>query len=331
RRVARAAVGGGTPTLLEPDQLERLFRLLHRFEVEGPACVETSPSTATPDRLRVLQRHGVHRVSLGVQSFLEEETRALGRPQDPATLDCALRNLQRCGFPSLNLDLIYGIPGQTAATWERSLREALAWQPQELYLYPLYVRPLTGLDRRPPGPDWDRQRLELYRRGRDLLLSSGYRQLSMRHFSTTAQEDFGCQDDPMLGLGAGARSYTRRLHYSSEYAVSRAGVRAIVERFLTQDHQTARHGVWLSQDEQRRRWAIKTLLQVRGLDREAYMERFGADVLEHLPGLCELDGLLRREGRFLRLTDEGLERSDALGPWLYSRESRQRMEAYAWS
>src|SRR4029453_15173151 len=97
-------------------------------------------------------------------------------------------------FPVLNLDLIYGIPGQTGPTWAQSLAEALRWRPEELYLYPLYVRPLTGLGRRAaennavesPAAvntlDLLDDRLALYRQGRETLLAAGYTQLSMRQF-----------------------------------------------------------------------------------------------------------------------------------------------------
>ena len=63
------------------------------------------------------------------------------------------QRIRRAGFPTLNIDLIYGLPGQSVASWLESLRAALRWQPEELYLYPLYVRPLTGLERRTaPAP-----------------------------------------------------------------------------------------------------------------------------------------------------------------------------------
>src|SRR5205085_12428903 len=97
-----------------------------------------------------------------------------------------------------------------------SWREALHWDPEELYLYPLYIRPQTGLGRR--NGDGVEHRTDLYRLGRDLLLSQGYRQASLRCFrkpSTALPTNYGCQRDGMIGLGCGARSYTRELHYGS--------------------------------------------------------------------------------------------------------------------
>ncbi len=148
-RFAQAAVGGGTPTLLPAPLLARLLdrtaAALGCQLAAIPTSVETSPGTATADRLAVLAERGVSRISIGVQSFDEGEALALARRQRPGEVAAALDRIRAAGPADLNLDLIYGIPGQTVTSWEFSLRQALRWRPEELYLYPLYVRPLTGL------------------------------------------------------------------------------------------------------------------------------------------------------------------------------------------
>src|SRR5690606_28839892 len=144
------------------------------------------------------------------------------------------------GFQTLNLDLIYGLPGQTVSTWLESLQMALAYHPEELYLYPLYVRPLTGMDKL--DKNWDDVRLQCYRIGRDFLLENDYRQVSMRMFraNNTPENNtvYRCQEDGMLGLGCGARSYTREYHYSSEYAVGRQGVLEILQDYIKRAPQS---------------------------------------------------------------------------------------------
>src|SRR5262249_54845579 len=145
-----------------------------------PVTVETSPDTLTAGKVALLRARGVDRVSIGVQSFSESETADCGRPQSRADVDNALSLLAGGDTPAVNVDLIYGLPGQTVPSWLASVREALRFQPQELYLYPLYVRPLTGLGRsRKRGED---ARLEYYREARSLLLGEGYTQVSMRMF-----------------------------------------------------------------------------------------------------------------------------------------------------
>jgi oxygen-independent coproporphyrinogen-3 oxidase len=339
-RFARLAVGGGTPTFLNADELAMLFDLATEVGAEPgriPTSVETSPATVDADRLALLRERGVSRISLGVQSFWEAEVHAAGRPQRTADVEVALDRIRAAGFSTLNIDLIYGLPGQTVACWLHSLRSALRWRPEELYLYPLYVRPLTGLGR--AGRDWDDLRLECYRAGRDLLLDSGYEQISMRlfvarHAPAVAGPVYCCQEDGMVGLGCGARSYTRALHYSREYAVGAQGVRAILADYLSRPEDAAAfadYGFRLGPDDQRRRFVLQSLLQRNGLDWASYRSRFGTDALDDLPELAELAprGLAQSTAAGLRLTDAGLERSDTIGPWLYSARVRGLMEDYS--
>ncbi|TCO53716.1 STM4012 family radical SAM protein [Actinocrispum wychmicini] len=330
-KFAQAAIGGGTPTYLDARELERLLGLTRPVTGQVPLSVETSPDTATPDRLAVLADHGTTRISIGVQTFDDTEARAAVRPQKRSTVDRALAAIRDLPFPVLNIDLIYGIAGQTERSWRASLDAALTWQPEELYLYPLYVRPLTGLSTRPTEDEWDEQRLRLYRLGRDHLLAAGYRQHSMRMFRrqdapTLGGDEYSCQSDGMVGLGCGARSYTRRLHYSFDYAVAPTAVRGIIDDYVTRtDFTRAEVGVTMTDDELRRRHVIQSLLQADGLEKSLYRKNFGGE--PSLPELADR-GWLVDTGDRLVLTAEGLAWSDAIGPALFSPAVRAAMAAY---
>ena len=158
---SRFVIGGGTPTFLDRDDLHQVFTIAR--DVMGadlkavPIGIETSPDTLTGDHIAMFRGWGVNRVSIGVQSFIEGEAANSGRPQSRRDVDNALSLLADAQFPTFNIDLIYGLPGQTVGTWRYSLEEALRFGPQELYLYPLYVRPLTGLGR--SRKEWDDVRL----------------------------------------------------------------------------------------------------------------------------------------------------------------------------
>ncbi|MFF0598196.1 STM4012 family radical SAM protein [Streptomyces antibioticus] len=348
-RFATAAFGGGTPTFLTAAELERLCDIAeHRMGADLraiPLSVEASPATATADRLGVLADRGATRLSLGVQSFVDSEARAAVRPQRRADVEAALGRVRDARIPVLNIDLIYGIDGQTDRTWRQSLDAALAWRPEELYLYPLYVRPLTGLGRRGQDPDtgpgadpaWDEQRLRLYRAGRDHLLAHGYTQQSMRMFrraDAPAQgaDDYACQTDGMIGLGCGARSYTAGLHYSFDYAVGMHEIRGIIDTYVTTaDFTRAEVGYEMDPYERRRRHLLQSLLQADGLPAADYRARFGATPAEDFgPELARLAarGWLTESERILRLTPEGLAHSDAIGPELFSPAVRAAMAAY---
>jgi oxygen-independent coproporphyrinogen-3 oxidase len=332
-RFARWAIGGGTPTLLEAEQLERVFaELERRFVIDfaaAPGSVETSPETCTDERLAVLEARKTTRISIGIQSFVPEELRALGRPQAVSLAEQALDRIRARTFATLNIDLIYGIAGQTPASFVAAIERALAWAPEQLYLYPLYQRPLTGLGRH--GRSWDDQRLACLRAGRDYLGAAGYEQVSMRMFTKSGTGESGpsycCQADGMIGLGVGARSYTRTLHYSDDWAVGSAGVREIVAAWIERPRAQlgqARYGIVLDGDEQRRRWLIQSLLQIEGLSLPAYQVRFRSDAREDFAELDELleHGLLLAAGDRLIPSARGLEWADAIAPWLYSESVR---------
>lgn len=349
---ARLAIGGGTPTYLDERALHAVFDIAETTMgarlTRMPVSVETSPETATLGRLRALSARGVDRISIGVQSFHDAEVRGVGRAQEIRQVRAALERIRRVGFAALNIDLMYGLPGQTMVSWLDSIEQACAFEPEELYLYPLYVRPQTGLSRSSRArwaASWDAERLAMYRAGRDRLRERGYRQRSMRMFYRPAASTndirlstifsaYTCQRDGMVGLGAGARSYTDTVHYSTEYAVGSNTIKSIIQAYIdtpTADFATARYGVALDPEDRRRRHIILSLLSHEGLDTAAYQRRFGTDAVDDVPALGELVevGLARACGATLSLTDAGVERSDAIGPWLQSDRIRRLMAGFA--
>ncbi len=352
-RFARFALGGGTPSYLSAAQLKTLFADVRDIAGVDPRAIpsgmEVSPETVDAEKMALCRDAGIDRISMGIQSFADAEVRALVRPQQRAEVERAIHAIRDAQFSTLNLDLIYGIAGQSVASFLASIDSALAYAPEEIYLYPLYVRPLTGLGRiesrdgksrfalRPEPQD---DRAALYRAGRDALLAAGYRQISMRMFRAPHAPDDGdapaycCQDDGMVGIGCGARSYTRALHYSSEYGVSRRSVAEILSHYLERsdaEFAGADYGFALDGDEQRRRYVIQSLLIRSGLDRAAYRLRFDADCLDDLPQLRALEthGLATIDAGRIAPTAEGLARADTLGPWLISPAVADRMRAYA--
>ena len=344
RLVSRMAVGGGTPTYLTAGQLERLFDLAEQYFAASPqqvpTSVETSPKTALPDRLHVLRRRGVDRVSLGVQSFIDDETHAMGRPQSAQEVRAALERLR--AFPRLNIDLIYGGSTQTITSWIYSVRTALSYEPDELYLYPLYVRPGTGLGRRGSMRRSPAHALRLlYREARDLLRAHGYEQVSMRCFQKERETPavgpvYCCQTDDMLGLGCGARSYTTRLHYSSRFGVESTEVHAILEAWTRQSETDFGRAAWgcvLSEDDRRRRFVLQSLLTCAGLVESELKRLFQVCVADVVPELAKwiADGLIERTAGRVRLTSLRLECSDWIGPALYSPSNRAQFEKFALS
>ncbi len=347
RTFARAAIGGGTPTYLSSRHLEQLLRILQKNmqldPTHTPLGIEVSPATLDAEKLALLEQFSVDRISIGVQSFQDDELRSLARRQPSHERHRALTLIRESRISTLNIDLIYGIPGQTAGSWLAGLKQALDYAPQELYLYPLYIRNNSGLGKNSQGLSetngnliLNDSMLQLYRLGRDFLCEQGYRQISMRMFSkgdtaTSGLPEYSCQEDGMVGLGPGARSYTRGLHYSSQYASHHRDVRTLIEAYGRQtreDFTRAYHGFQLTPQEQQHRHLLQSLFLLEGLDKQDFRRRFQQEPTDSFPQLREiLNANLGEESpeRF-RLNAAGIERADLLAPWLASAEVKRRMQ-----
>lgn len=340
-KVSDLTIGGGTPLFLGERQLERVFAMVRgnvRYRQDPQIVVETAPNQTTRGRLKVLEEAGVTRVSMGIQSFSDRELQVLWRHHSAARAREALELLRAYDLPCINLDLIYGIPGQTVGSFLHTLEEALMYEPDELFIYPLYVKHGAGLEQRvregmvlDPGEAFTQ-----YQEASSFLRSEGFRQDSMRRFVRRGESSVSeCGSATSLALGCGGRSYLGNLHFCSPYAITQEACLAQIQRFeQTEDHTAITHGIFLSEEEEKRRYVIRHLFIYPGLDLRKYEEGAGVSVLEDLPilgewmeeGFLKIDRSHSRE--FLSLTEKGLGFSDRLGPRLISPQVRARMERW---
>ncbi|HBS59100.1 MAG TPA: coproporphyrinogen III oxidase, partial [Firmicutes bacterium] len=140
--VGTVFIGGGTPTCLASEELERLLALLQRsffIAADAEFTVEANPGTVTARKLEVLKAGGVTRLSFGVQAFQPELLAKLGRRHTPADVYTGFRLARERGFANINLDLMSGLPGQSLAQWRETLDKAIALQPEHIAAYSLKV------------------------------------------------------------------------------------------------------------------------------------------------------------------------------------------------
>ncbi len=177
--------------------------------------VEINPETIDLDYLRNLRAIGVNRVSIGTQSFSDEELKILGRIHDAAQARKSIEQARQAGFDNLSLDLIFAIPGQRLKDWERSLKQAIAFSPEHLSLYCLTVEPGTLLQKKISNGTFrkanDETERAMYLKSIEKLNSSGYRHYEISNFAKPGLE---CRHNrkywdgsPYLGLGPSAHSY----------------------------------------------------------------------------------------------------------------------------
>ncbi len=335
------AIGGGTPTFLTVDELELLFKSIIDFGVNPQqffGSIEASPKTLSSEKIALIKSYKIARLSMGIQSWIQDEMNALGRPQKIETTLKAVENIAQAGVEEFNLDLIYGTHNQTKESFLYSLEKTIHYQPTEIFLYPLYIRKLTGLGVK--NQKESQHQFELYITGRDFLLNNGYIQTSMRCFRRKEAIDcrpntnYSAITDNMIGIGAGARSYTKNLHYSTDYAVKRKEIKTIINEYMSTKHfKSVNYGVRLNIEEQKRRFLIKSLTDGGTLNTGLYEETFDKSPFEEFHILNELqerNWLTEITTNVFTLNQEGMCYEDVIGPALYSENSKQLMSDFEW-
>lgn len=338
RLVETAYFGGGTPSLLPLVEMERILaavRAAFRFRREAEISLEANPGTVDAAYLRGLRHLGINRLSLGVQSFQDDELAALGRIHTAKEARQGFSAAREAGFQRISLDLIYGLPGQPLQRWQANLEEAIALQPEHLSLYALTVEEGTGLaydvaHGLTPAPDPDAQ-AEMYEWAAERLARAGYQQYEISNWCLPGQQ---CRHNLVywrngqwLGLGPGAHSHWGRPCGPSGQTYRFANVYS-PQTYIRRVAETAERGVqpqaepssllrsmrqvaWRKLQTRQAAMADTAMLALRlneGLDLRAFARRFGPGAGQRLqPAFAEMTaaGLLEQVDGRVRLTPRG--------------------------
>ncbi len=218
--------GGGTPSELGPPDLHRVIRWVQEaFQVSPDAecSIECNPGTLSKSKLAKMRTMGFNRVSLGVQSFSDRFLRLLGRIHTSAEAREAYRLIRSAGFDNVNIDLIFGLPGQTLEDWRENLREAIELRPEHLSLYGLAIEPETEFGKLQRGgllQEIDEELgASMYETAVELTSAAGYEQYEISNFALAGRE---CRhnliywhNEEYLGFGVGAASYVDGVRWSN--------------------------------------------------------------------------------------------------------------------
>lgn len=305
-------IGGGTPTQLAPDELDRLLTIVRQWlplSPDGEFTIEANPAGFGIEKVDVLVAHGVNRVSLGVQSFSKLQLRTLERDHDAEQIARAVSAL-RGRIDNFGFDLIYGVPGQSLDEWGGALQSAVELRPAHVSTYGLtYEKGTSFWTRREQHrltPVDDAVEAEMYALAMSWLPEQGYAQYELSNFARS-----GCQSRhnavywqglPYYGFGPGAAAYlkgTRRTNHRS--------VTTWLKRVLAGESGVA-SGETLSPDERAREAVWLGLRQACGIDRGTFAARFGIEldtlIGPTLPKLID-SGWIADDGRSIRLTRTG--------------------------
>ena len=312
-------LGGGTPTVLDSQQLQRLFVTMKqnfRLLPDAEITVECAPGTLSPELVDTLLNCGVNRVSLGVQSFVDQEAASVGRLHKRATVLDDFARLRHAGIGNINVDLIAGLPHQTVATWQDSVHSAIDLGVPHVSVYMLEIDDDSRLGRELIAggtryhahfvPD-EELTADLYEMAGAKLNAAGVVQYEISNFARDGWQSRHnlkyWTRQPYLGFGVDAHSMLRSAN--GQYEAIRFSTPDLLDQYMA--------NAPLSQTEISRQAALEEnfFLGLRlnsGVDLNEVRRRFGQSAVEATsPSIAELKeaGLLERDGGRICLTSRG--------------------------
>lgn len=314
RQVGTVFIGGGTPSMLPAHDLAWLLdKLQHYFHWQSDAevTVEANPGTVDKEKLQALYHGGVNRLSLGVQACQPHLLKLLGRVHNLDQAVQAVDSARQVGFNNLSLDLIFGVPGQTLADWQQSLRLLTDLEPQHLSCYSLQLEegtPLTAAVERGELQCCDEDlELAMYNEAINFLNSKGYQHYEISNFAKPGFES--CHnlvywhDEEYIGLGPAAHSHVNRQRWANTGDISQyvAGMNKGVPE-LTEHYQ-------LTEADAMSETMFMGLRLLKGVNIDKFAKRFGCSITDVWPQQTAKligQGLIENTGTHIRLTNKGL-------------------------
>jgi oxygen-independent coproporphyrinogen-3 oxidase len=310
--VASLFLGGGTPSLMSGAALTSLLDGVAArvsIAVDCEITLEANPGAVDAGRFRAYRAAGVNRLSIGVQSLAADKLRALGRIHSPDDARRALSSARAAGFDNVNVDLMYGLPGQTLADALQDLDGALALAPEHLSWYQLTVEPNTPFYHRPPDLPDDETVGDIAEAGLDRLQAAGYARYEVSAFATAGRR---CRHNlnywhfgDYLGIGPGAHG-KRTLGHG---CIVRRSKRRSPQAYLARPGAAALSREWeLSAQDRSFEFMMNALRLVDGVDARCFTTRTGLslDAIAGARASAIERGLLAADPRCLRPTPTGL-------------------------
>ncbi len=308
--------GGGTPSLLTPNEFEKITSHINKsFEVlpEAEFTLEANPKTLTRENLSAYMSMGVNRLSIGVQSIHENELKTLGRIHNLADFLDSYTLARECGIKNINLDLMYGIPLQTKESFNKTLDTVISLSPSHLSLYGLILEEGTPFyDKRAalPLPSEDTE-CDMYYLALKKLKSAGY---SHYEISNYAKPGYECRhnlkywrDESYIGVGVSAYSY-----FNSE----RYGNSSLISEYLSENREKYSYREKIDRNDEAYEFVMLGLRLAEGISLSEYKSKFDFDFITsaRLPIIKKYNDLcmLKISNDRLYLTDKGFYISNSI-------------------
>jgi oxygen-independent coproporphyrinogen-3 oxidase len=314
-------IGGGTPSLLTPQQLENILtRIRGNFDLIGNTeiTIEINPADLYPSFLESMRETGINRVNIGIQSFDQEMLRFLGRRHSVQQAILAIEASRKAGFHNIGLDLIYGIPGQTIDSWLDTLKQAVAFAPEHLSCYQLTLEATTPLGKRHQAGEFsvpgEELQYEFFMKTSQFLEEAGYIHYEVSNFAretkyASRHNQKYWDHSPYLGLGPAAHSFESNRRWWNHRSVDQYIAAVNAGTFPVGETE-------ILTLEQLRLEALSLGLRTKkGVDFEDFKNRYQYDLFTEkktMLGKLQEEGFIRIQDGRLRPTPTGLAIADSL-------------------
>lgn len=300
RRINSIFIGGGTPSVLSPDFYDRLFsslRALLQISANAEITMEANPGTVDASYFKYYREAGVNRLSIGIQSFRDKYLKELGRIHDNRLAKSAIEIARESSFENINLDLMFGLPGQSVDEAIKDVLEAINFNPEHLSYYQLTIEPNTYFyTHKPPLPD-DDTLWEMQNQALDIIKDNEYSQYEVSAYAKPGKQcahnknywEFG----DYLGIGAGAHSKLTDVNQKAIYRlIKEKHPRKYVENVSSDLRVISEHS--LSRKELPLEFMMNALRLTDGFASSLFSERTGLPIstIEKTLTKAEADGLL---------------------------------------
>jgi oxygen-independent coproporphyrinogen-3 oxidase len=329
RKIDTIYFGGGTPSIISCKWIEKLLNACYKdfsVEVSSEITIEVNPADIDIDRLKYYKTLGINRISVGIQSFIDEQLKEIGRDHSAKEAVSAINTIRKAGFENISLDLIAGLPKQTLEEWKYNLLRAMEFSPEHLSIYLLEIKEGTTLSAqirsgKAKKPDEDLA-AEMYELFLDELLKNNYKHYEISNFAKdpkevkdAKQKDFYSRhnkkywlDVPYYGLGVSAHSYYDQVRYANVKSTH-----SYIEKIESSGCAIAEK-ISLPEDERIREAIMLRLRLIEGIHLEDFKTQYNFDILSNYKeafsefldnNLLEIiDGSLRFTKRGLLFSNE---------------------------
>ena len=318
-KISTVFVGGGTPSVLEPEQIRSLFSCLREsflLEADAEISMEANPGTLNREKLSACREAGINRLSLGLQSADDGLLQTLGRIHTWEQFLYNYQDARQAGFRNINIDLMSSLPGQSLENYVKTLETVTALEPEHISSYSLILEEGTPffaseeIRRQLPDENTDR---EMYEKTKEILHEKGYERYEISNY---AKPGFACRHNlgywdevPYLGLGLGASSYYNNARFSNETDIRTYMNRPFVPFTKRNDYE------YCDEKSRMEDYMIFGLRKMAGVSLSRFEKEFGTAAEEIYGGVIGRYvgmGFLVLEGDRLRLTDAGIDVSNRI-------------------